>query len=50
MGYVRYRFNNNVHEDILFCMALERDTQLVKQFFLKLVKSLKKLDLSGKTV
>ena len=44
MGYVRYCFNNNVHENFLFCRALERYTT-GEAIFLKASKVLEEIGL-----
>ena len=42
LGYVRYCFNNNVHEDFLFCRALEGHTTS-EAIFLKVSEVLKEV-------
>ena len=44
LGYVRYCFNNNVHEDFLFCRALEEYTT-GEAIFLKVGEVLKEVGL-----
>ena len=44
LGYVRYCFNNNVHEDVLFCWELERYTA-GEAIFLKVCEVLEEVGL-----
>ena len=47
LGYVRYRLSNNVHEDFLFCRALEGYTTGGAIFF-KVSKLLEEVELKSK--